>query len=1310
MKKRRLALAFAAFLLAMLAGSMAVLRTRWAGDAICLLASERVAAATGLEVAARACRIDPFRLSVVVEGPRLGPAEAPLFTAAAIEARLALIQGLGGRIELVSLRLTRPRVVARLPAPSTTPRACPPPVLGRVDVARLDVTDGSVELGLHGGGRVAVAGLHVEAGRAVRAGWKLGSSARPIQVTAGADTVHLAMGGRKLEVERPALEGVLALDFSEATLVRSEARIDGVTIGVQGQVKALCSPVLDLTATVEGSLARMVGLAGESAQDWDARLKVEARVKGTPAALELSAAVDFSQLGAGGVRIGAGRGVARLAGDKVVVDRLTLPFGGGTVTARGEVKLASDVPIDATAELDNVDLAEILERLSVTGAWVTGRLTGTARVTGAIWPPRLAVGVDSRLKSFRALTGPWRQARPGDQAMVEFADGHVQVPFRITLDGLFFEKARIEVGRGAVEVDAEVFFETGRGFQARAAGEVDLAPLGHIAGLPMAGRGTVSARVSAAPYGLPHAEAHVKLDHFRFLEVDLGSVQGELVHAADRVLRFANLEGRRGASHYRGWLAVDLGAAPVRLTGSRFTASGRVRDYLDAVADWLPSSRALRPIVDGRIEEMTVSAAGPAATPDVQFEGRFGPSEVLGRKFDGGRTSGTILQASSVRFDRLELTSGPGTVSATGTWEFKPPQPWALTLSAAGLPAATLALPGGGWAGSISGNATLAGSWEQPLARFGLNGDALALRGVSLGTIQLGGTIEAKRLLVTGGADGMRFSGEARLDGRMPYQARVDLKLEDAARLWPGGPPSGFRAAVEGLATASGELAEPRTARGLVELSRLTAAVSDFRVENAAPVMLRFDAGRLDVESFQIRGPSTGFSISGGLGGGRELDLDASGVIDLRFLAGLVPALRRPHGRLTLEAHAGGTAEALELFGDGKVEDGGFQVRGTNAVIEGLTGNLSFSQNRLLFDGAEARVNGGKAVMSGEVELVRMLPARLRLEAQLEAVPVAIPAYLPVTVSGRVEAAGTPEETVVTGRLHVLKARYSENLDLEKSLLELRRRRAAAARTYDKAAEWLRFDLQLVVDGDARIENDVAWGGVRGELTLAGSLAAPGVLGALTMTEGSRAMFRGNEFRLSHAVVDFTERNRVEMGLDVHGESRVRDYQVFLHVFGPLAEPKLALTSSPPLSQPDIITLLSMGYTSRDTPVSGGVQGTATAAAAQALISASGLDEQVRRFMPRGEVLQDLSVRVTSSYSEVAGQVEPRAEFESWLVKDRLKLRYQTPLSGAKGQKAQAELRLGEHTALQYQWDNGNPDAKSGDHGVDLRFRWEWHE
>jgi translocation and assembly module TamB len=153
------------------------------------------------------------------------------------------------------------------------------------------------------------------------------------------------------------------------------------------------------------------------------------------------------------------------------------------------------------------------------------------------------------------------------------------------------------------------------------------------------------------------------------------------------------------------------------------------------------------------------------------------------------------------------------------------------------------------------------------------------------------------------------------------------------------------------------------------------------------------------------------------------------------------------------------------------------------------------------------------------------------------------------------------------------------------------------------------------------------------------------------------------------------------------------------------------LTSQPALSQQDLVTLLSLGYTARDAAAGAGVTGVATAAAAQALMSASGLDDQVKRFMPRGGPLRDFAVRITSAYSEGSGQVEPRAEFESKVVDDRFRLRYQAPLGGARGQRAQAEMRLSDHTSVQYQWDNDTPGVSAaGDHGVDLKLRWEWND
>ena len=490
----------------------------------------------------------------------------------------------------------------------------------------------------------------------------------------------------------------------------------------------------------------------------------------------------------------------------------------------------------------------------------------------------------------------------------------------------------------------------------------------------------------------------------------------------------------------------------------------------------------------------------------------------------------------------------------------------------------------------------------------------------------------------------------------------------------------------------------------------MSVAYGDFTVEQASPVVLGLEEGRLLVRSLDLRGANTRLSLAGAVERAGVLALDARGALDLRLVGGLFPGLLDPRGQLALEAHLGGTALDPRLVGSGRLRDASFGLRDLPLVVAAMGGQLTFSQNKVLFDRLDGRVNGGGASLAGELELRRLLPARVSVGAELGEVPLRVPEWLPVTVSGRLQAAGTFEAMLLSGRLHVVRALYAQPVDLEKRLLEVPRKRPPP-RPYDRSGAWVSLDVGLVVDGDARVDNDLVRGNVAGELTLTGTLASPGLVGSLRLTEGSRASIRGNEFALRHAVLDFTDRRRIRMSLDVDGEAQVNDYLVGLHLFGPWEDPTLQLSSRPALSQRDIVTLLSLGYTTRDTSAAGGAGGVATAAAAQALFSASGLDSQVRRFVPRNRLVRDFTVRITSAYSEASGQVEPRAELESRLLDERFRLRYQAPLANARGQRAQAEMRLGEHTSLQYGWDNDNPEVSSGgDHGLDLKLRWEWND
>ncbi|WP_242372557.1 translocation/assembly module TamB domain-containing protein [Anaeromyxobacter sp. SG26] len=1307
MKKRTVALAFLALIVALVGGTIAGLRTRWAADRICALAAERVERTTGLELAVAACRIRPLALELEAEGIRLGPASAPLFTADALAARLAPIQALGRQLHLAELRLVRPRVVV----PPRSPRsgagaadACPPPLLARFEVRHLDVEAGAIDVALAGGRRLVVDRIDVRSRPPARSLRAFGAAHRRARVEISAGPARLTGPGRAFDASSVSADVEVALDLSRLVVNGAEADIGGVRLSARGEVRDLCDPSFELTATAHGGVADALALAGVNA-DAEGSAEVVASVRGPASAPEVSATVAWTGVRIGAQRAGAGQAALRLAGEEVVFDRIEVPLAEGSALARGTLRLARGAPIAAEVELRGAELAEVLDRLGVRDPWVSLKLDGRAAVSGTLWPPALGgeLGVDVR--DLRALTRPYRQAK-GDPGVVAFAAGRLESKVRVDREGLFFDAGRLSVGRGTVSADAAVHFSEARGFSVRARGEADLDALGRVADVPWAGLARVDATIEAAPYGNPHVVGRTRIERFRFLDVDLGNVSSDFRYD-DFLLRFSGAEGARNVSRWKGEGVVDLDRTPAHVVSSRFEAKGRIRDLLDAVRDWLPRSRWMREVVDGDVE-VSGTATGPADAVDAEFEARFGAGTIYGRRYDSGRAEGRIHKGVETRLDRAELRRGTGVARATGTWSALPPFPWDVDVSFSGVPIASLGLSGGTWSGTVAGTATLEGSVDRPRVRFAANGDAVHAEGFGLGTVQVGGTLEGERLVVTGGAEGVSFEGEATLSGRMPFRARARLAMHDVTRLLPDGAPAGFRARVAGEGTAEGELADLSLARARVRLDEVQAGYADFRVQSAGPAVLDLDRGRVEVQGLVLRGTNTELALSGARAASGQLDVSARGNLDLRLLGGLTPALRRPAGRLTLEAHVAGTAEEPVLVGAGRVEDAGFELREMTLAFSGLRGDLAFSQNRILFDGLEAAVNGGRARLEGEVQLSSFRPSRLRVEAKLDEIPLAVPAYLPVTLSGRLEATGSPDATTLTGRVHVLRARYTADVDLERSLLEVRRRAVAPPRAYDRAGEWLRFDVQVAVDGDARIDNDLVRGALSGELTLTGSLAAPGLVGTLSMAEGSRAMFRGNEFQLTHAILELTDRNRVALALDVHGESQVRDYQVFMHVFGPMSDPQITLTSAPALAQPDIITLLSLGFTRRDAAAGAGVGGVATAAAAQALFSASGLDEQVKRFLPRTGVMRDLSVRITSAYSEGSGQVEPRAEFESWFLRDKLRLRYQAPLAGARGQKAQAELRLGDHTAVQYQWDNDNPDVATGDHGVDLKLRWEW--
>jgi translocation and assembly module TamB len=98
-------------------------------------------------------------------------------------------------------------------------------------------------------------------------------------------------------------------------------------------------------------------------------------------------------------------------------------------------------------------------------------------------------------------------------------------------------------------------------------------------------------------------------------------------------------------------------------------------------------------------------------------------------------------------------------------------------------------------------------------------------------------------------------------------------------------------------------------------------------------------------------------------------------------------------------------------------------------------------------------------------------------------------------------------------------------------------------------------------------------------LTLHGTFDNPSVTGRVWSTEGT-IFFRGNRFDIINGAIDFVDRNRINPVLNVRAEADVRSYRVRMDVNGDLEHLQshgLTVTSDPPLSQIDVLSLLITG-------------------------------------------------------------------------------------------------------------------------------------
>jgi autotransporter translocation and assembly factor TamB len=154
---------------------------------------------------------------------------------------------------------------------------------------------------------------------------------------------------------------------------------------------------------------------------------------------------------------------------------------------------------------------------------------------------------------------------------------------------------------------------------------------------------------------------------------------------------------------------------------------------------------------------------------------------------------------------------------------------------------------------------------------------------------------------------------------------------------------------------------------------------------------------------------------------------------------------------------------------------------------------------------------------------------------------------------------------------------------------------------------------------------NLATGEISPDLKLRGTLGAPFMDGVVTL-KNLQAYLPASTLIIPEGRILFNEQNPFMPIMDVRARSEVSGYNVQIYAYGPLVESNLAMRSDPPLSQENLIFLLTTGLT--PTGLSGSGLGEAAAGQGGIIL----LRSIARQFEPLGIDLNDfvnrLSVRV----------------------------------------------------------------------------------
>ena len=247
---------------------------------------------------------------------------------------------------------------------------------------------------------------------------------------------------------------------------------------------------------------------------------------------------------------------------------------------------------------------------------------------------------------------------------------------------------------------------------------------------------------------------------------------------------------------------------------------------------------------------------------------------------------------------------------------------------------------------------------------------------------------------------------------------------------------------------------------------------------------------------------------------------------------------------------------------------------------------LRVSDRKLTIEDLSLLMAGGRVKIDGSVDAADTKNPALNLNIQAREALVFRDPTTSLRANADITCVGYLAAARVAGLVEAVRGRVFKEIDLMPVLklpadvppVPENTQRSEAKLALPTALKDWTFDLRVKTRDPLLISGNLANGAISTDLLLSGTGASPQLTGKANM---DRMLLKlpFSLVKITKGVVTMKPQTPFDPSLDIRGESRIGNNDITLYVYGRSTNPKTRFVSSPPMSEPDIVTLIATGTT-----------------------------------------------------------------------------------------------------------------------------------